>query len=74
MYASGLRRFLQADPFQQSAGAGFPMSWNRFSYTRGDSANRVDPGGLADFSVTTYLIEEPLSGTNGGGSANDIGR
>src|SRR5258708_7816374 len=33
-----------------------PGSWNKYAYTRGDPINRIDPEGLADFSVTGYCI------------------
>ena len=48
-YASTYGRFNTADPYQASGGPKSPASWNRYSYTRGDPVNRVDPGGLADF-------------------------
>jgi RHS repeat-associated protein len=45
-------RFLTADPYEASGGAGDPSSWNRYPYTRQDPINRFDPSGLADFQVT----------------------
>ena len=44
-YASSYGRFNTADPYQASAGAGDPGSWNRYSYVVGDPVNRVDPTG-----------------------------
>jgi RHS repeat-associated protein len=58
-YAQGQGRFLTSDPYQASAGAGDPASWNRYAYVRGDPVGRVDPQGLADFEVTVW----GLSGT-----------
>ena len=34
------------DPYSGSASAKDPGSWNKYSYTAGDPANRSDPGGL----------------------------
>jgi RHS repeat-associated protein len=53
-YAVGTGRFNSPDPFQASGGPADPASWNRYAYTRGDPVNRIDPNGLADFSVTGY--------------------
>jgi RHS repeat-associated protein len=47
-YSSVWGRFLSPDPYVNSAGPGDPGSWNRYSYTRGDPVNRLDPGGLDD--------------------------
>jgi len=47
-FASTYGRFNTADPYQASAGPKSPLSWNRYSYTRGDPVNRVDPRGLLD--------------------------
>ena len=47
-YASTMGRFLTADPYRASGGAGDPGSWNRYAYTRNDSVNRIDPRGLND--------------------------
>ena len=53
-YAPGSGRFMSPDPYQASGGPADPSSWNRYAYTRGDPVNRIDPMGLADFSVTGY--------------------
>jgi RHS repeat-associated protein len=45
-YASTLGRFLSPDPYQASAGAENPGSWNRYTYVVGDPINQVDPTGL----------------------------
>jgi hypothetical protein len=50
------------DPSRSSGGSSDPGSWNRYGYTRGDPANRVDPQGLMD-------CETCLDG--GGGGAGD---
>ena len=47
-YASGYGRFNTADPSISSVGPQDPASWNRYSYTRGDPVNRIDPRGLDD--------------------------
>jgi RHS repeat-associated protein len=47
-YSSTMGRFMPADPYRNSAGAGDPGSWNRYAYTRNDPVNRVDPFGLDD--------------------------
>jgi RHS repeat-associated protein len=53
-YASTYGRFNTPDP-ARSAKAKNPLSWNRYSYTRGDPVNRNDPKGLCtmapDFSL-----------------------
>ena len=43
-----------SDPYSQSASAGSPLSWNRNSYAGNDPINRVDPRGLADWSIDVY--------------------
>jgi len=45
-YNSGLGRFMTADPYRASAGAGDPGSWNRYAYVGDDPVNYVDPNGL----------------------------
>jgi len=45
-YGSTGGRFLSADPYTASAGAGRPQSWNRYVYVEGDPANLIDPRGL----------------------------
>ncbi len=58
------------DRFIASGGPSDPASWNRYSYTRGDPINRIDPHGLADFSVTGYCYGcsgEGEKDTGGGG-------
>ena len=54
-YSSATGRFLSSDPYQASAGAGDPGSWNRSAYVGGDPTNYQDQSGLnrqADWSVT----------------------
>jgi len=56
-YTSALGRFVSPDPARNSAGPGDPGSWNRYSYTRGDPINRMDPSGLDDCSTgATFCI------------------
>ena len=54
------------DPYMASGGVTSPASWNRYSYTRGDPVNRLDPRGLedcppgVDFCVTgTAVADSP---------------
>jgi RHS repeat-associated protein len=47
-YASTYGRFNSADPYVASGGPASPASWNRYSYTRGDPINRLDPHGTCD--------------------------
>jgi RHS repeat-associated protein len=47
-YASTYGRFNTPDRYQASAGPSDPGSWNRYSYTRGDPVNRLDPSGRDD--------------------------
>lgn len=69
-------RFLTADPYRASAGAGDPGSWNRTAYVQGDPANRRDPEGLkwqseCDLSAegtsecVVYEFYEPMQGGKG---------
>ncbi|MFN7919438.1 MAG: RHS repeat-associated core domain-containing protein [Bryobacteraceae bacterium] len=44
-YTSSWGRFLTADPYKASAGAGDPGSWNRYGYVLGDAVNFNDPEG-----------------------------
>ena len=48
IYASGLGRFVTADPYVASGGVGDPGSWNRYAYVGGDPVGRYDPLGLED--------------------------
>jgi len=43
----GEGRFATADPYETSAGAGDPSSWNRYAYVGGDPVNFTDIRGLA---------------------------
>jgi lysozyme len=43
-----LGRFVQADPYRNSGGVEDPQSWNRYSYSRNDPINLVDPMGLLE--------------------------
>jgi RHS repeat-associated protein len=44
--ASSLGRFMQPDPKPRSAHAPDPQSWNRYSYTRNNPLEFVDPDGM----------------------------
>jgi RHS repeat-associated protein len=46
-HAQGVGRFLTSDPYQASAGAEDPGSWNRYGYVQGDPANYGDASGMA---------------------------
>jgi RHS repeat-associated protein len=45
-YGNGLGRFTGVDPLLESAKAGLPQSWNRYSYCINNPANLADPTGL----------------------------
>jgi RHS repeat-associated protein len=47
-YSPVTGRFTTPDPYRNSAGVADPSSWNRYSYTRGDPINRLDPFGTED--------------------------
>jgi RHS repeat-associated protein len=47
-YSSTAGRFTSPDPYLPSGGPADPRSWNRYSYVRGDPANRIDAAGLID--------------------------
>jgi RHS repeat-associated protein len=47
-YASNWGRFMSPDPYQASAAPVDSGSWNRYSYTRYDPTNRMDPLGRED--------------------------
>jgi hypothetical protein len=66
-------RFNSPDPYAASGGPSSPASWNRYSYTRGDPINRLDPRGLqdcgADFCATGTGYADPSDPSGGGGYA-----
>ena len=45
-YANNFGRLMSPDPYQASAGANNPGSWNRYSYVQGDPINYGNPQGL----------------------------
>ena len=47
-YSNITGSFMTPDPYLASGGPASPESWNRYSYIRGDPANRYDPEGLDD--------------------------
>ncbi|HXG67171.1 MAG TPA: RHS repeat-associated core domain-containing protein, partial [Blastocatellia bacterium] len=72
-YAYSVGRFMQVDPYKGSCGADDPQSWNRYSYTRNDPVNRIDPLGLDDtlpepFFCTNCYMEVPAGTTLVGGA------
>jgi RHS repeat-associated protein len=60
-YSSSVGRFSQADPYRASGFMRDPQSWNRYSYTRNDAVNAVDPLGLADEPANNIPIA-PIDG------------
>ena len=62
-YLPGLDRFISPDTIVP--GAGDPQSLNRFSYTRDNPINRVDPTGHID--IDTYCSNHPNAQVCGGG-------
>jgi RHS repeat-associated protein len=63
-------RFLNPDPYEASAGASDPQSWNRYAYVQNDPVNRADPTGLllcsAEFSHCQGFGPSLLMSTGGG--------
>ena len=59
-YSNAYGRFMTADPYTNSGRLNDPQSWNRYSYTRGDPVNRVDPVRTDDWSVTVVGTYSPL--------------
>ncbi|MBI3652860.1 MAG: hypothetical protein HY231_17690 [Acidobacteria bacterium] len=51
-YSAGIGRFQSADPYRMRGGINDPQSLNRFSYTRNDPIDRIDPLGLSDIIIT----------------------
>ncbi|MGH7868361.1 MAG: RHS repeat-associated core domain-containing protein [Candidatus Dormibacteraceae bacterium] len=47
-HQSGFGRFMTTDPYDGSASAKYPGSWNRYAYSGGDPVNNSDPNGLDD--------------------------
>jgi RHS repeat-associated protein len=50
-YGVGSGRFGTPDPYQASAGAGSPKSWNHYLYVGGDPINFNDPTGQGECAV-----------------------
>ena len=61
-YAVGTGRFNTPDPYQASAGAGDPGSWNRYSYVQGDPVNFIDPQGRFLCNPDYCNADTPLVG------------
>ncbi|MEO8132000.1 MAG: RHS repeat-associated core domain-containing protein, partial [Bryobacteraceae bacterium] len=73
-YANTQGRFLSADPYAASGGAGDPGSWNRYGYVQGDPVNFRDSRGLFVENTsgcgapdTDYCIDDGYSAGGGGG-------
>jgi RHS repeat-associated protein len=70
-YSNLIGRFIQPDPFGQSADANVPQSWNRYAYVGNDPANSFDPEGLDPILASDYqdwyLMGLGEGGTDGAG-------
>ena len=64
-YAPGNGRFLTADPYEASGGAGEPGSWNRYPYVGGDPVNFGDPSGLASCPAGSQTCVDVVAQTTG---------
>ncbi len=73
-YVPGVGRFSTPDPYRASGGPADPRSWNRYTYTRGDPLNALDPSGLQDCPASTptsvTVCGAPGSASGGTGSPN----
>ena len=56
-YQGATGRFMTADPYHASGGAGEPTSWNRYAYSSGDPVSFNDPNGLATCWVGTRYTD-----------------
>jgi RHS repeat-associated protein len=78
-YSNAYGRFMTPDPYKaNNGGPGDPRdpgSWNKYAYTRGDPANRIDPTGTCDLNITSIApdgtividcIDFPTDGGGGG--------
>ena len=64
-HSPGTGRFLTPDPFNGSFRPRSPLSWNRYSYVRGDPINRTDPTGLWDpLSALSDMVGDCESGSS----------
>jgi RHS repeat-associated protein len=75
-YSNAYGRFMTPDPYQASASASNPQSWNRYAYVNGDPANGSDPTGLylplpAASSGDAEGWDYGGSGASGGGLGDD---
>jgi RHS repeat-associated protein len=76
-YSSQWGRFLSPDPYRSNSGGpgdpADPQSWNRYTYTRNDPVNRLDPTGLNDCEDEIDCMGggidwgDPNGGGSGGG-------
>ncbi len=71
-YSNSLGRFMSPDPYKVSAGPGDPQSWNRYSYTRSDPVNRVDPRGMSDCAAD-FCVTGAAYGGDGGDDGGPTG-
>ena len=58
-YATGVGRFMTADPYTASGGASEPGSWNRYSYSGRDPVNLRDPSGLIECLICPVPAPAP---------------
>ena len=63
-YDSTVARFCSADPLGGQPGD--PQSWNRYSYSRNDPVNLVDPSGMGFLSWLTRIFNAVLTFLTGG--------
>ena len=70
-YASNFGRFMSPDPYMAKAGGANDStdsaSWNRYTYTRSDAVNRLDPLGLYDCNAPldeSCLVSSPNPAPN----------
>jgi RHS repeat-associated protein len=55
-YSPTMGRFTTADPYGGSATIENPSSWNRYTYSRNDPGNYLDPVGLEEFSTFDFFL------------------
>jgi RHS repeat-associated protein len=76
-YSSQFGRFMSADRFQQAAKVNDSGSWNKYSYSRNDPANSLDPTGMddcsADFCAVGIGYGDPYGGFGGSGASGGGG-
>jgi RHS repeat-associated protein len=71
-YSFSVGRFQSADPFQQSAGASAPQTWNRYAYVMNQPADFIDPIGLMMAPPGSGDICGGDGGSGGGGDDEPV--